>query len=129
MKYTPLDEIEVYLSAMEIGEEVWKLVLGWDFFQRDSIGKQFCRSADSIAANISEGYGRFHYAENRNFCFYARGSLLETKTWLNKAYKRNPISEEKYTPLMEKLSICHLKLNKYIKSIGKTPTPPMTNDQ
>ncbi|MBK8565286.1 MAG: four helix bundle protein [Saprospiraceae bacterium] len=134
MSYTPIDEIEVYKMAMDIGDEVWGLVIGWDYFLKDTIGKQFCRATDSISANIAEGYGRFHYNENRNFCFYARGSLIESKTWLIKAYKRNLIKEEVYTLLLNKLSVCHLKLNKYIKTIGKPPiqkmtnVPPMTND-
>ncbi|MBK8567276.1 MAG: four helix bundle protein [Saprospiraceae bacterium] len=121
MSYLPLDEIEVYQMVMDIGDDVWEIVIGWDYFLKDTIGKQFCRSADSISANIAEGYGRFHYNENRNFCFYARGSLLESKTWLKKAHKRKIISDDVYSAILEKLSRCHLKLNKYIKTIGKTP--------
>lgn len=80
MANIPLEELLVYQVAMEIGEEVWKIVDTWDTFPKNRIGGQFCEAADSIAANISEGYGRFHYKENKNFCFYARGSLMESKT-------------------------------------------------
>ncbi|MEJ5995551.1 four helix bundle protein [Pedobacter sp. Du54] len=47
--------------------------MSWDFCAKDTIGKQICRAADSISANIAEGYGRFHYKENKNFCYYSRG--------------------------------------------------------
>lgn len=48
---------------MEIGEKVWKIVNAWDYFAKDTIGKQLIRSTDSIAANISEGFGRYHYKD------------------------------------------------------------------
>ncbi|HRH59257.1 MAG TPA: four helix bundle protein [Chitinophagaceae bacterium] len=76
----PLEDLEVYKVAMEIGELVWGVVDKWHFFQKDTLGKQFTTAADSIAFNINEGYGRFHYAENKNFCYCSRGSAFETRT-------------------------------------------------
>jgi len=61
-----LEDLQVYQLSMEIGEKVWKIVSQWKYFERDSLGKQLVRSADSVAANISEGFGRFHYTENRH---------------------------------------------------------------
>jgi four helix bundle protein len=54
-----LEDLEIYKVAMEIGDIVYHLVATWDYFDRDTLGKQLVRSADSIALNISEGYGRF----------------------------------------------------------------------
>jgi four helix bundle protein len=76
------------------------------------------RSADSIGANIAEGFGRYHYKENKNFCYFSRGSIIETKTWLKKANTRNLIDETIYQALIKQLEIIHLKLNIYIKHIG-----------
>ena len=64
---------------MELGEEVWSVVEKWNYFQKDTIGKQMVRAADSIAANLSEGFGRHHFRESINFSYYSRGSLYETK--------------------------------------------------
>lgn len=114
-----LEDLEVYKVAIEIGEAVWSLTKNWDFFNKDTLGKQIVRSADSIALNISEGYGRFHFAENKNFCYYSRGSAFETSTALQKAGLRKLISEEDYTFLQGKLNYFIKLLNGYIKSIGK----------
>ena len=38
---------------------------------------QILRSARSTTANIAEGYGRFHYQENIQYCRHARGSAYE----------------------------------------------------
>jgi len=60
MNYIPINDLYVYQVAMEIGEEVWKIVDAWTPFQKEVVGVQICKAADSIAANISEGHGRFH---------------------------------------------------------------------
>ncbi|MDQ6481738.1 four helix bundle protein [Dyadobacter sp. LHD-138] len=96
-----LEALHIYQMAMKLGDAVWSLADSWRYFVKDTIGKQLIRSADSVAANIAEGYGRYHYKENLNFCFYARGSLKETSTWLAKAQNRNLISLEKFTELSQ----------------------------
>lgn len=75
-----LEELEIYQLSMEIGEKVWEIVNAWDYFAEDTIGKQLIRSTDSIAANISEGFGRYHYKDSKRFYYISRGSLFETKT-------------------------------------------------
>src|SRR5829696_7357492 len=91
-----LEELEVYNVAMEIGDIVWKIVTKWEYFELKTLGSQFVRSADSIALNISEGYGRFHFKENKNFCYFSRGSAKETFTALTKAKTRNLVTEEEF---------------------------------
>jgi len=81
---------------MEMAKEIWIRVAKWDYFSKYTIGKQLVRSADSVAANLSEGFGRFYYKEEKQFCYYSRGSLYETKTWLTKASNRKLINTEEY---------------------------------
>jgi len=119
-----LDDLEVYKVAMEIGEMVWRIVEKWNYYQKDTLGKQFTKSADSIALNISEGYGRYHYAENRNFCWYSRGSAFETGTAMKKAATRKLLTDEEYEFLKSKLLLYFTLINPYIKSIGKKKTDP-----
>ncbi len=80
-----LHELKVYQRSMDVGERIWALVSSWDIFAKDTVGKQLVRSIDSVAANLSEGFGRFFYKENRRFCYYSRGSLYENFTWIEKA--------------------------------------------
>lgn len=114
----PLEDLQVYKVAMEIGDIVWSIVEKWNYYQKDTLGKQFTKGADSIAFNISEGYGRFHFAENRNFCFYSRGSAFETRTAIEKATKRNLLSADENNLLTEKMKLYFILINPYIKSIG-----------
>lgn len=76
---------------------------------------QIKRSSRSVGNNISEGYGRFHFQENIQFCRIARGSLFETLDHGIIAFDEGYISEES----LKELRIIHNKtlliLNGYIK--------------
>jgi four helix bundle protein len=121
-----LEDLKVYNLAMDLGERVWEIIDRWNYFQKDTIGKQFVRAADSIAANLSEGFGRFHYKEAKNFSYYSRGSLYETKTWLTKSHNRGLISDDEFKSISASLDMIVKMLNNYIKSIGSVSEPPMS---
>ena len=110
-----LEDLDVYNLSQLFSDKIWLIVLKWDKFAQYGLGKQTTNAADSISSNIAEGYGRFFIKENINFCFYSRGSILETKNWLLKAVNRNLISTSQYNCLLNELGIIHKKLNAYIK--------------
>ncbi|OIR12856.1 hypothetical protein GALL_59230 [mine drainage metagenome] len=110
-----LGDLEVYNLAEDYSNLIWEIVEKWDSFAKFGLGRQITDAADSISANIAEGYGRYFLKENINFCFYARGSLLETKSWLRKCVTRNLIEKEKHELLLQQLETIHKKLNGYIK--------------
>ena len=114
-----LEEFRVYQDAMEMGEKVWDIVKTWEEFAKKTMGYQLVRAADSVAANLSEGLGRYHYKETKNFSYYSRGSLFETKTWLTKAKNRGLINEESFSEFIHTIDDIGIKLNNYVNSIGK----------
>lgn len=114
-----IEDLEIYQLSEILADEIWDIVSSWEYFAKDTVGKQIVRSADSIGANIAEGFGRFHYKENKNFYYFSRGSIIETKGWLKRSIKRKLISEKQYLDLITKLETIHFKLNIYIKLIGK----------
>lgn len=77
--FQKLDDLEVYQLAEKLADDIWDLVLAWDRFPKDTVGKQIVRAADSISSNLSEGYGRYSFKENVQFCYYSKGSLEERK--------------------------------------------------
>jgi four helix bundle protein len=122
---TSLEDFNVYKLAMKTGEDVWQIVNTWSQFEKDTIGKQLVRAVDSIAANLAEGLGRYHTKETKNYSYYSRGSLFDTKTWLSKATNRNLIDSKSYSQLMADLNVVGKMLNKYINTL-KTPIAPKT---
>jgi four helix bundle protein len=117
-----VNDLDVYRRSMRLAEEIWADVEDWPSFAKYSIGTQITQAADSIAANISEGHGRYHFGENRQFCYYARGSLQETRTWLQKARSRRLISKDRFDELSTELVEIRKMLNGYINSIGRQGT-------
>jgi four helix bundle protein len=83
------EELRVLQVAEAIADGIWQEVVRWDLFARDVVGGQLARAADSIGANIAEAFGRFHFGEKLQFLYYSRGSLFETKYWLNRSLERN----------------------------------------
>lgn len=67
MERQDIENLDIYNMSMEIAKNIWDAVFLWDNFAKNALGYQIVKVADSIAANISEGYGRFSYKENRQF--------------------------------------------------------------
>ena len=77
------EDSKILQFAEEVADSIWKRVVQWDDFAKDVVGKQIAKSADSIGANIAGSFGRFNFGEKIQFLYYSRGSLFETKYWLN----------------------------------------------
>ena len=114
-----LEDLQVYTLSMQVGEEVWDIVDKWDSFSKDTVGKQLVRAIDSVAANLSEGFGRSHFREKTHFGYYSRGSLYESKTWLTKANNRKLIDDEQFQKLQSEIILIGIKLNNYITTTKK----------
>ena|SRR5688572_20299855 len=129
------EKLRVYLLAEELADSVWDIVQTWNAFARDTVGKQIVRSADSVGANISEGYGRGTYPDNRRFVRMARGSLYETRHWLRRAYRRKLLNQVQIDSLKAVIRNLGPQLNAYLKSIGKSSPnnppnkPPLASDE
>lgn len=123
-----IEELGVYNKALAFLNKIWEIIIPLSYFEKNTIGNQICRSADSISANIADGFGRYYYKDSKLFYYYARGSVFETKDWLHKLKDRNIINEITYTMLIDELNSIGKMLNNYIKSIGKL-NQNTTNDQ
>ena len=111
-----LEDLRILQAAEKMGDGVWKLVSAWNEFARDTLGKQLTRAMDSIGANIAESFGRYAFGEKLQFLYYARGSLFETKYWLNRAIKRNLITAEQGIDYAAQLSTIGRQLNAFANS-------------
>lgn len=114
-KYLSLNDITAYKIAFSLSNKVWDIVIQWDYFAKDTVGKQFVRSMDSVPANISEGFGRYFKKDKINFYRFAKGSLLETKNWTQKAKVRKLISNEEYEYIFKELEKLPKEINSLIK--------------
>jgi four helix bundle protein len=120
MAHQSFDQLRVYQLAEKLADEVWDVVVIWNNFAKDTVGKQLVRAADSIGANIAEGCGRRSFQDNRRFIRIARGSLNETKHWLRRAFRRKLLTEDEVSVLKPLLHDLVPSLNAYLRSIGRS---------
>jgi len=114
---TELEDLRILKVVEGIADAVWKRVVQWDEFAKDVVGKQITRAVDSIGANIAESYGRFNYGEKLQFLYYSRGSLFETKYWLNRALTRELMQVDEVKDYASKLSDVARQLNAFSNSL------------
>lgn len=105
------EEFRGYQLLLNLAEEIWTLVIKWDYFSKDTIGKQLVRSADSVSADLREGFGRYFYKEEKQFSYYLRNSLYETKTCLPKVSNRKLISSKDFEKFGKEIIDLGVKLN------------------
>src|SRR5512138_913984 len=115
MARTNFENLQVYRLAERLADDTWSIVLKWNVFARDTVGKQLIRAADSIGANIAEGTGRGTFVDNRRFVRIARGSLNETQHWLRRAYRRQLLTAREIASIKPLIDELAPKLNAYLK--------------
>jgi four helix bundle protein len=114
-KYLQLNDVQCYKTAFHLSNYVWDIVARWNHFTQNTIGEQFVNAADSISANIAEGFGRFSKKDKIKFYRYAKASAKECLDWNEKARIRNLISSEEYKCIFTELQQLPKSINALIK--------------
>ncbi len=114
------DDLEIYKLAEDLAGWIYDLTDKFPSDEKFNVISQLRRAVTSVGANIAEGYGRFHYKENIQFCRQARGSLVEIKHFMLFSKKRNYITENILNHFLSKYKQLQIKINNYINCIGKT---------
>ena len=112
-KYLKLNDIEAYKIAFNLSNYIWAVVIKWNNFESITIGSQFTRAADSISANIAEGFGRYNKKDKIRFYRISMGSVFETLDWNEKSKVRKIILVDDYSFIFNELQ----KLPKSINSL------------
>ena len=113
MAFKSFEELEVWKEARKFRIEISKLIKSLPKDEKYRLSDQLLRSSRSICANIAEGFGRYHYQENIQFCRTARGSLMETLDHLICAYDEKYINEETLNIIRENYTSCLKLINAF----------------
>jgi four helix bundle protein len=129
MAFKETEDLRIVKEAEEIADRIWDEIVTWDYFAKDTVGKQLVKATDSIGANIVESQGRFHPKDVINFLYMARGSLKETKYWLKRAIRRGLLEKGKYEEFINKIDNLAPQLNAFIRTQQKRKSIKLTNQQ
>jgi four helix bundle protein len=121
------EDLIVWSKARELRIEFEKIAKTLPSDEKYALVSQVLRASRSVTNNIAEGYGRYHYQENVQFCRHSRGSLYELTDHLIIMRDNNYITQEKYLELKKKIKEVLKILNGYINFLIKQKTE--TNKQ
>jgi len=127
MEKTNFVHLHIYKLSEKLADQIWWIVVRWDFLAKNTVGIQIVKAADSIGANIAEGSGRGTDPELRRFLRVARGSLYETQHWLRRAYKRRLLSDKQVNDLVPIINELTPRLNAYLGAIGSLRRRKISN--
>ena len=115
MSYNSFEELEVYKVCRAFRQEISNLMqTNIPAEERFMLKTQIIKSSRSVTAQIAEGFGRFHFQENIQFCRIARGSLTETLDHLLVAFDENYIDQHTLDKMRVHYMQCLKLLNGYI---------------
>ena len=114
------EDLEVYKAARAFRKRIYKLAKMLPGEEKFALAQQMRRAAVSLTSNIAEGYGRYHWQENTQFCRHSRGSLLELIEHINVCIDENYAEAEHLERLKAEDGVKLLKLlNGYIAYLQK----------
>ena len=114
------EDLEVYKMAREFSRSVSKLIKTLPKCEEYNLKGQMRRAKLSVTNNIAEGFGRFHYQENMQFCRQSRGSLCELIDDFNECYDEGYIDDACCKELKGKAYMLMKVLNSYIAGIKRS---------
>ena len=118
-KTATFEDLEVWQKSRELRRGISSLVKTFPEEEKYKLTDQMTRASRSVTANIAEGYGRFHFQENIQFCRQARGSLFEILDHLTVALDERYIKESGFNKIKQQIfEVIHM-LNGYIKYLNK----------
>ena len=73
--FKSFEELECWQACREVRKFISNLVKAYPKEEKFALVDDMKRAARSTTHNIAEGFGRFHFQENIQFCRQSRGSL------------------------------------------------------
>jgi len=120
--YLDIRDLESYRKSYKLSNYVWEIIMKWDYFPRETVGRQFVRAVDSISANIAEGFGRYHKKDQIKFYRYSLGSLKESQDWCEKSKHRKLINSLQHKHIQDQLCVLPREIYNLINFTDKKLT-------
>ncbi|MDF1514117.1 MAG: four helix bundle protein [Anaerolineae bacterium] len=93
-------DLIVWQKAMDMVVQVYHLTNHFPKSELYRLTSQVTRSAASVPANIAEGHARASTKEYAHFLAIAKGSLMETETFLMLAVRLDYLSQPQAAPAL-----------------------------
>lgn len=106
-----INNLKIYKLAERLEIFLYKVTKTFPLEEKYRSIDQIKRSSSSVVNNIAEAYGRYSYGVKIHHLYIARGEAEETKSGVERAYKKEFISKnmsdfisDKYVELIKGIS-------------------------
>lgn len=113
------DDLDVWKNCRELRNKFTELAKKLPNEEKYRLSDQIIRAARSATNNIAEGYGRFHYKENIQFCRQSRGSIYELIDHLNICLDEKYIGKLEFSECKNQCMRAIQLINGYIRFLNK----------
>jgi four helix bundle protein len=113
------EDLECWKASVDVRKYISSLLKNFPSVEKYDLIDNMKRASHSATRNIAEGYGRFHYKENIQFCRHSRGSLYELIDDLITSKDENYITEEEYYEGRKRIERALSILNGYINYLNR----------
>ena len=114
------EDLDCWKKITELRRKLTVLAKAFPVEEKYRLADQIIRAGRSATSNIAEGYRRFHYQENIQYCRQTRGSLHELIEPLIVAHDEGYITNEELISLKHEIGSCLAVLNGYINYLLKS---------
>ena len=119
ISFKSFEELDCWKACREVRRFIYKLVKKFPREELYGLVQDMRRAARSTTHNIAEGFGRFHYQENIQFCRHSRGSLHELLDQLITSLDEDYITREEYDTGRKLIGRAIAFLNGYINYLSR----------
>ena len=117
--FKTFEDLKCWQACRDVRIFTYKLVKKYPKEEKYSLADNMKRAARSTTENIAEGFGRFHYKENAQFCRISRGSLFELLDDLITSFDEKYIDQDDYQRGRDLISNALKLLNGYINYLNR----------
>ncbi len=117
--FKSFEDLECWKACTEVRRFITQLLKKYPKDERFAIVDDMKRAARSTTHNLAEGFGRFHFQENIQFCRHSRGSLYELIDQLITSKDDGFINADEYEKGRALISKSLALLNGYINYLSR----------
>ncbi len=108
------EDIKAWQLSRKFRKNIFEIIKTFPKHELFVLVPQMRRAVISISSNIAEGFGRYSYQENIQFCRISRGSLNEILDQLYIALDEKYMAEDSFNNLYREGRELEKSLNGYI---------------
>lgn len=119
VRITSFTDLEVWQESEKLMKQAYELSELLPSEEKYGRVLQLRRAVSSVPANIAEGYGRFHWLENIQFCRQARGSLEETRSHIIAAADLGQVQAAQAEKVLDQAQTVRRLIDGYIRFLNR----------